>query len=106
MSENRGSGGIRKHAAPGACLRICKAFIRGRLARGPPPPDIGWTGNSGDGAQNFDSFWPTGRRSQCEELRKVREIVLLRSALDTRGEIQILNHYSMIEHMPVQVADQ
>lgn len=52
-------------------LRRCKAFLRRRLATGPPLPDSA----AGDKAgESLERWWPVGRREQCEELRTVRSL--------------------------------
>lgn len=52
-------------------LRYCKAYLRRRLAYGPPEErESGSAG--GPGVSDWAHLWPLGRQMQCEELRVVR----------------------------------
>lgn len=61
-------------------LRYCKAYLRRRLAYGPPVVEKeeesvevegGAAGEQGVSA--WGHLWPLGRHVQCEELRRVRK---------------------------------
>lgn len=59
-------------------LRSCKAYLRRRLAYGPPlveresgESEEGAAGEQG--ASAWGHLWPLGRHVQCEELRRVRK---------------------------------
>lgn len=59
-------------------LRYCKAYLRRRLAYGPPVVERE-RGESEEGAAGepgvsaWGHLWPLGRQLQCEELRRVRK---------------------------------
>lgn len=62
-------------------LRYCKAYLRRRLAYGPPVVHRdgggesagGGAGGEGSGVSDWGHLWPLGRHVQCEELRRVRK---------------------------------
>ena len=58
-------------------LRYCKAYLRRRLAYGPPVERQGGETEAGaageQGVSGWGHLWPLGRHVQCEELRRVRK---------------------------------
>ncbi|CAM9303788.1 unnamed protein product, partial [Hapterophycus canaliculatus] len=78
-------------------LRYCKAFLRRRLAYGPPvseregrvpdlPPQQQGEGAGEHGTSPWGHLWPLGRHTQCEDLRRV----LRRTILDGESQSALL----------------
>ncbi|CAM9557915.1 unnamed protein product [Scytosiphon promiscuus] len=77
-------------------LRCCKAFLRRRLAYGPPvveresdgqlPPEQQGEGAGERGSSAWGHLWPLGRATQCEDLRRV----LRRTIFDGESQSALL----------------
>eukprot|EP00752_Nemacystus_decipiens_P011241 g9990.t1 len=73
-------------------LRHCKAYLRRRLAYGPPVVERESRGEAEEGAAGeqgvsaWGHLWPLGRHVQCEELRRV----LRRTVIDRESQSALL----------------
>eukprot|EP00903_Cladosiphon_okamuranus_P007077 g6877.t1 len=82
-------------------LRYCKAYLRRRLAYGPPVvrrdegrgdegEEGGGAAGGEPGASDWVHLWPLGRHVQCEELRRV----LRRTVIDRESQSALLLGYT------------